>query len=176
MNNPKAFIYNEGALTGSESWVGKIIYGQELMGMRLLRKKSKKEMAKVIDKSVNFIDAMESTDRIPVLSDVAGAYMKYLNCNYNHVMQFRKIIDGETNEFTESRYISTKMRKDVFDKCDNACTSCGSEDKLHIHHIKRYADGGFTDLKNLTLLCALCHANEHKGEKAYKMLLKISEE
>lgn len=171
MKNPKAFIYNEGRTKGTESWIGKDIYGTELLGMRLLRKKTRKEMAKVIDKTVYDVKVIESMNDIPFPDIyIIGAYMKYLNCNYNHVLQFRKIVDGHRHDFKESRSINTKLRKEVYEKYNSECAHCKSTEKLHIHHIKEYAKGGLSELDNLMLLCANCHAEVHKDNKSYQAL------
>lgn len=172
--NPNAFIYKGGRMIGTEKWVKEPIYGPELLGMRLLRRKSKQEMARVIDATVSDINYIERQKDNPVLPQVVGAYMKYLNCNYNHAIQFRDIVDGKDIEFKETRHVSKHLKNKIYKKYNNKCARCESEDKLHIHHIKRYSDGGFTDLENLMLLCAKCHAEEHKDERAYYALKSMA--
>lgn len=47
---------------------------------------------------------------------------------------------------------------------DRGCLRCGRATRFcHAHHIKHWADGGFTDLPNLALLCARCHTDLHRG-------------
>ncbi|KAK9679491.1 HNH endonuclease [Popillia japonica] len=52
------------------------------------------------------------------------------------------------------------------------CEICGDKNSLCAHHIIRWADypKGRTDAKNGQCLCAKCHAEQHKGQKAYHML------
>ena len=40
---------------------------------------------------------------------------------------------------------------------------CESRGGLHLHHVKHWADGGPTDLENLTLLCSYHHRAVHEG-------------
>ena len=40
---------------------------------------------------------------------------------------------------------------------------CESRGFLHLHHVEHWADGGPTELENLTLLCSRCHRAVHEG-------------
>ena len=40
---------------------------------------------------------------------------------------------------------------------------CESRGFLHLHHLEHWADGGVTDLENLTLLCSFHHRSVHEG-------------
>lgn len=177
MRNEKAFIYNRGRIIGTESYLHKDIYGSELMGMRLLRKKSRKEMAWVTDCTVEDIRHIETNyDKHPFLhKGIVAAYMKYLNCNYNHVLQFREIVDGHRHDFKESRDVNSNLRRKVYEKCGSKCVECGYTEKLHVHHVKEYAKGGMSELDNLVLLCAPCHANAHKDNVSYYALKAMAE-
>ncbi|ATI75669.1 HNH endonuclease signature motif containing protein [Bacillus sp. FSL W8-0445] len=150
-------------------WWKHEIYGPELMGMRLLRKKSIKEMIKVTGNKFD-VAGIEKDDSIPVPPPMAGMYMLHLNCTMHHVYQFREILDGKRNDFNDSRAINKHLKEQVKKKCKNRCVVCKSKDDLHMHHIKEYAKGGRTDLENLILLCASCHAETHKDNKSYHVL------
>lgn len=78
------------------------------------------------------------------------------------------------NEKTD-RGIPESVKRKVRERDGNKCTVCESRKKLHFHHIKRFSDGGTHNTYNLTLLCAACHAKEHEGESAYRMLIKMAE-
>lgn len=156
-------------------WWKNKIYGTELLGMRLLRKKSLKEMARVTGESIEDLKWMENDKDQPVDPPLAGKYMLYLSCNMNHVHQFRRIVNGEQNEFKESRAIGGRLKKQVYEKYNGQCAKCKSKEKLHIHHIKKYSEGGLNNLDNLVLLCVSCHAEEHKGDPSYYMLKSASE-
>lgn len=151
------------------------ITGAELMGMRLLRGKSREEMAEVCNESVEFIKWTENNEHDPADPICTKKYMKHLSCNMNHVEQFRRIIDGKQFDFTEERTMPSKIKKQVYKRDNNQCTNCGSKEDLHIHHIKEYSKGGLNNLENLTLLCVSCHANVHKDNVAYSMLKFASE-
>ena len=160
-------IYNK-----SMPWWKEEIYGTELMGMRLLRRKTLKEMSKVTGIDISTLRDIENDNQVPVLPSLAGKYMIYLSCNMHHVYQFREIIDGKKSTFNDSRSIGSKLKKQVYKKCKNRCAKCGSTENLHIHHVKEFSQGGRTELDNLVLLCVSCHAEAHKDNRAYHMLKK----
>ena len=58
----------------------------------------------------------------------------------------------------------TRYRKKAFREYPNICFNCGSLDRLEVHHI----DGNHKnhDIKNLRILCILCHKQEH--QRRYK--------
>lgn len=81
-------------------------------------------------------------------------------------------LDSEKIQTEMSRYIPVKVRLEVAERDGNVCVRCGAEKELHFHHVERYAEGGSHDAENLIILCVSCHAEEHKGEKAYHLLKK----
>lgn len=155
-------------------WWKERIYGPEIMGMRLLRRKSIKEMSKVTGEPISNLKEYEKDNGLFVPPPIAGMYMLYLSCNMNHVYQFRAIISGQTDKFNDNRSIGAELRKQVYKKCNNKCVKCGSKNKLHIHHVVEFSKGGRTELDNLVLLCVKCHAEAHKDNQAYHMLKKQS--
>ena len=54
-----------------------------------------------------------------------------------------------------------------------SCELCGSTVHLEAHHIMRWSEypNGRIDLKNGLCLCARCHAKQHEGELAEKLIL-----
>jgi len=166
----KNVIYNK-----AMPWWKEPIYGTELMGMRLLRRKSLKEMSRVTGESVGNLRNIENGNDFPVPPPLAGMYMMYLSCGMHHVYQFREIVDGKRTAFQEGRTISAKLKKEVYEKCNHRCVKCGSKKKLHIHHIQEFSKGGLNEIDNLILLCASCHAEEHKDNQAYHLLKKVAE-
>lgn len=155
-------------------WNKEGIYGTELMGMRLLRKVSLKEMSKVTGEPVWYLKNIENENQHFIPPPIAGAYMMYLSCGMNHVYQFRDIVDGKSNTFKEGRTINAKLKKDVYKKCNCRCVICHSRKKLHIHHIREFAKGGRNELSNLVLLCVSCHAEVHRGNQSYHLLKKMA--
>jgi len=54
---------------------------------------------------------------------------------------------------------------------EGVCQFPGCENRryLNLHHIEHWADGGGTDLGNLTLVCSTCHRRVHEGGyRSYK--------
>jgi|GEM_PF-4600210 len=156
-------------------WWREEVYGTELLGMRLLRKKSIKEMARVTGEDPYYLRVIEKDNTIPAPPWIVGAYMMYLSCGMHHVYQFRDIVDGKSDKFQEGRTISAKLKREVYEKCNYRCVKCHSTDNLHIHHIKEFSKGGLNELDNLILLCASCHAEVHKDNQAYYLLKKAAE-
>lgn len=71
-----------------------------------------------------------------------------------------------------SRAMKPEIREQVLKRDRRKCTKCGSKENLHVHHIIHREDGGTDDIMNLTTLCDLCHAGEHKGEHVYNLMMK----
>lgn len=53
------------------------------------------------------------------------------------------------------------------------CEICGSKENLQAHHIAYWSEAPLDriNVTNGMCLCAACHANEHKGEEVYPMML-----
>lgn len=146
------------------------ITGAELMGMRLLRRKTRKEMAEVLETTEETIRIIEENDQDPAWPDDTKIYMTYLNCSMYHVEQLRRIVDGQLDSFREDSYIPKHIRDEVHKKDKGKCSICESDEKLHIHHIKPRSHGGLNETDNLTLVCVSCHAEIHKEDKSYHLL------
>src|SRR5690606_14506037 len=97
-------------------WWKEPIYGTELLGLRLLRRKSVNEMAKVTGEDVWYLKMIEKDSDYPVPPPLAGKYMHYLSCNMHHVHQFRAIVDGKRKTISDSRTIGSKLRQQVYKK------------------------------------------------------------
>lgn len=58
-------------------------------------------------------------------------------------------------------------RLEILARDKNTCQSCGSNDELHVHHL-RYLDGKYpweSPDKDLTTLCKSCHNSTHTANK-----------
>lgn len=64
----------------------------------------------------------------------------------------------------DPRYITAVLRRAVFER-DKVCQKCQTKRCLQVDHIKPFALGGKTDLKNLRLLCRNCNARERQNAK-----------
>lgn len=67
-----------------------------------------------------------------------------------------------------------KVVREVFAKYNNQCANCGTENKIHIHHIDNQGRHNLNkglkpnnSLNNLILLCVRCHTSRHQEEKRY---------
>lgn len=60
--------------------------------------------------------------------------------------------------------ISGTVIKRVFEKYQNKCSLCGSQENLNIHHIKPLKEGGDNSFENLELLCQECHIKLHQSK------------
>jgi hypothetical protein len=79
------------------------------------------------------------------------------------------------------RHIPEDVRREVYQRDDNTCRSCGwnrehgsKEDPrfLELHHIKEHASGGANDAKNLIVLCNKCHDKVHAGRLDLNRILQ----
>jgi 5-methylcytosine-specific restriction endonuclease McrA len=66
--------------------------------------------------------------------------------------------------------VTAKYTKAVHER-DRVCVKCGwpgsKDNPLQVHHKRPRCLGGTSDLNNLELLCARCHANEHLSKGGY---------
>ena len=65
----------------------------------------------------------------------------------------------------------SSQKSTIFDKQGGKCWRCHKQLKLghtQYHHIKFVSEGGKTKRENLVALCANCHSEIHKEEKAKK--------
>lgn len=105
-----------------------------------------------------------------------GIKEERLYFRHNLLVEEMMILLGEVSEdeskkrIIRRRTIPTNIKNEVYERDNGRCVECHSEEKLHYHHIKRYARGGKDAVDNLILLCANCHAEEHKEESAYHLL------
>ena len=84
--------------------------------------------------------------------------------NLKKLGKFVKRKVKKTRRLEASKYISKKhIRKIIFDKYDNCCHYCGSDESLEIDHVVPVSKGGKSNLQNLQSLCMNC--NSKKGTK-----------
>lgn len=68
---------------------------------------------------------------------------------------------------TETEWI--RMREAVFGRDGRACTACGAKDDLHCDHVIPAADGGASEMHNLTTLCRGCHSRKSAVQRRGEM-------
>ncbi len=74
-----------------------------------------------------------------------------------------KIRPGVQNP--DTRYLSNKTKREVFEKSQGVCENCGSLFLLQYDHIEAFALGGKSHTENLRLLCF--HCNQRARIKTY---------
>ncbi len=62
-----------------------------------------------------------------------------------------------SKQVENSRYISARTRKELWQKAKSKCKNCGSQYALEVDHKKPVALGGVSELENLRLLCKSCN-------------------
>ncbi len=93
---------------------------------------------------------------------------KYGNLKFNYeTMQWEK----KRKKKKKAKKLQKKDRETIIERDGGRCVKCGCGDDLHIHHIIHRENGGTNNPDNLITLCAACHAEEHKGEAVYKIML-----
>lgn len=146
----------------------------DLVAMRIFRGYNRVRFSKLSGIKIDIIKQYESKEsKIP--NFIAKDYMSSLGIRKRHIIQLRDIMSGKSKEITDDRDIPKLIKLRVWSRDEGQCVKCESKYKLHYHHKKHFAEGGQHTEENLILLCATCHAEEHKGEKAYHMLKKMAE-
>lgn len=69
------------------------------------------------------------------------------------------------------RKTSREIREAVISR-DKCCAVCGETSGLEVHHVIYRSKGGTDDMGNLVTLCKSCHAEKHKGEPIYRLMVK----
>lgn len=80
-----------------------------------------------------------------------------------------KKVPKKKNQF---KYQYVQVRPLILERDSYTCQKCGSKDYLEVNHIIPKSKGGTNDTNNLITLCDLCHAEEHKDEPVYKIMMK----
>ncbi|MFB6187653.1 MAG: HNH endonuclease [Halobacteriaceae archaeon] len=82
-----------------------------------------------------------------------------VDSSISYVSQFKGTPEGDIT----NRKVTGDLRDAVFDRDDDVCVCCGSEENLVIHHVIPHNQGGENELKNLAALCEECHYYAHGG-------------
>jgi 5-methylcytosine-specific restriction endonuclease McrA len=75
------------------------------------------------------------------------------------------------NKGNPALYYSLKLRVDLAEARGGSCEICRNDNFaiLQVHHLIRRCDGGGDEHSNLQLLCANCHAEQHRGKFTFDM-------
>lgn len=74
------------------------------------------------------------------------------------IIYFRENEDGEYERVSNGKKripIKTSLRREIYNRAENACQTCGTHDALDIHHIDE--NPANNNKNNLIVLCASCH-------------------
>jgi 5-methylcytosine-specific restriction endonuclease McrA len=78
------------------------------------------------------------------------------------VKKYRAKCDKHYNRVKGKRRIPRTNYRDVIVKFKGGeCEHCGSDDRLHLHHIIPRGEGGEDTMNNLLLVCEDCHLEIH---------------
>lgn len=147
----------------------------DLKAMRMFRGYTQNGFSRLTSMPLSYIRDIE-VSKGNISKHIANMYIGELAIKKRHIVQLREIITGKAENIVDDRTIPTFIKVKVFGRDKGKCVRCSSENKLHYHHIKHFAEGGRHTEDNLMLLCASCHADEHEGERAYHMLKKMARE
>lgn len=86
---------------------------------------------------------------IPVLVYIIFKITKHFNAK-GATGQLSRIV-------RDTRYISPRLRQDVWTKCGGRCVQCKSSSYLEYDHIIPLSRGGATSYGNLQILCRTCN-------------------
>lgn len=73
---------------------------------------------------------------------------------YKKKQEERKQIQLKRNKH---QAVSEKIRPQILEKFNHSCVYCGSKERLEVHHIKPFSEGGEAEINNFALLCYDCH-------------------
>lgn len=95
-------------------------------------------------------------------------------CGHDYLLGDEIVIvhNRKKNKKKYRRKIEEETRINVLKRDKEKCVICGNNSRLHIHHKIPVSDGGTDDLDNLETLCDLCHAEKHRGQPIYNLMIK----
>lgn len=102
---------------------------------------------------------IELKESFPYLRANNDLVAEAVDSSISYAGQFKGTPDGKIT----NRKTTASLRNDVFDRDDDSCVSCGSEENLVIHHIIPHNQGGENESGNLAVLCERCHYYAHGG-------------
>ena len=92
-------------------------------------------------------------------------------CSHDHYVQNRSRVTSKP-----ASAMSKDDRLEIIKSDGFSCRFCGSENYLHVHHIKYRSEGGSDDKSNLITLCGKHHEVVHSDKKRFQPLcLKLVE-
>lgn len=104
-------------------------------------------------------EIIELKEAFPYLRANNDLVARVVDSSISYASQFK---GGPEADITNQK-VTGELREKVFDRDDDSCVCCGSEDDLVIHHVLPHNQGGKNELKNLAVLCEECHYYAHGG-------------
>ncbi|WP_144558516.1 HNH endonuclease [Shouchella miscanthi] len=148
--------------------------GAEIQGFRMLRGYNTNKMSHRIGIFADELKRYERRKKVP--NWIADRYISDLMITKNEIHRLRMYLGRRTKGFEAERTIPEFIKNEVRKRDRNKCTKCFSENRLHFHHKERFSKGGLHVESNIVLLCAACHAEEHKSEQSYWLLKKMAKD
>lgn len=147
-----------------------------LIALRAYRHMDRMQFSKLSKLDFNQIRYFELNQDAIIPKFIERTYVQCLRLSRREIKKVIDVLAGkrELNE-EEFREIPVFIRSAVWRRDKGKCTNCLRDKYLHYHHIKHFSDGGMHTIKNIKLLCILCHAEEHKEDKSYYMLKSLSQ-
>lgn len=105
-------------------------------------------------------------------------FIKKFMAIYGVDISARNEVDNEDERSKKEKIAKAKkyqfefeeVRPLILERDNNKCNKCGRSELLDVHHIVYRSAGGTNEPSNLLTLCAVCHAEEHKGESIYPIM------
>ena len=97
--------------------------------------------------------------------DIKECYSCF-NKEYKKIMKLKPISKKRISA-------SKKTYNEVYERCNGKCAICGTNQKLHLHHIDGRGKDKTDDPNNCIMLCCHCHLEVvHKNNKYWRTKLK----
>lgn len=150
----------------------KLIRNVDLSAMRLHRGLDMFAFSKSSGIPYKNVVYYEKTANVIIPKEVSDIYFKVLNISKLEFNRILEVLAGKRNTMfqEDSRNIPESVRDYIWERDKGKCRSCSETRYLHLHHIKKFSEGGKHEARNLKLLCVTCHAEAHFGEPGYHML------
>lgn len=122
-------------------------------------------------KTIYFIDCICRDFEFRKIKKVGEfADTKYFADSCKHIKPYLKYYESQgfklrvPEEMKGPDKCSDRLRKELLERANYECESCGSDNKLVIHRRTRGSNGGKYNLKNCEVLCYECHKIRHSNE------------
>lgn len=117
------------------------------------------DLIKEIEES-NKIDISNPRDSLFKLDPLMASYKPTRKSAWQPPLKKADIIDYESY-IQSDEWIESSARRSKLITTEGKCECCGSNNGTHVHHIT-YGNLGKESVKDLSVLCPVCHEYTHK--------------